>query len=175
MIFCKKLSLPVQLLCVVLGALCLGSFIPVSIIQGFYTFSLMFKEILCFMLPFIVFFIVLGGILSLKKNAPVVLVVLLGAIFLSNMSIALSIYGIMYACVPFLNQSYAIGFLQGAIIEPYFVMNLPVFHFTPEVVSVITMIYFLMDSFGTAANVMGDGALVIGVQKIVNRITHPSK
>lgn len=42
--------------------------------------------------------------------------------------------------------------------------------FTPEMVSVITTIYFLLDSFGTGANVMGDGALVIMVNKILQRL-----
>ena len=41
--------------------------------------------------------------------------------------------------------------------------------FTSEMVSVIMTIYFLLDSFGTGANVMGDGALVIIVNKILKR------
>lgn len=40
------------------------------------------------------------------------------------------------------------------------------FGFTPEMLSVITALYLLQDGFGTAANVMGDGALVI----VLNRI-----
>jgi Na+/H+-dicarboxylate symporter len=42
--------------------------------------------------------------------------------------------------------------------------------FTPEMVSIVMTIYFLLDSFGTGANVMGDGALVIIVNKIFKRI-----
>ncbi len=41
------------------------------------------------------------------------------------------------------------------------------FGFTPEMLSVMTALYFLQDGFGTAANVMGDGALVI----VLNRIS----
>jgi len=41
------------------------------------------------------------------------------------------------------------------------------FGFTPEMLSVMTALYFLQDGFGTAANVMGDGALVI----LLNRIS----
>jgi Na+/H+-dicarboxylate symporter len=44
------------------------------------------------------------------------------------------------------------------------------FSFTPEMISVVTTIYFLMDSFGTAANVMGDGALAKGVNNGVQKI-----
>ena len=45
--------------------------------------------------------------------------------------------------------------------------------FTSDMISVITALYLLLDSFGTAANVMGDGALVILVNKVLKylRIT----
>lgn len=42
--------------------------------------------------------------------------------------------------------------------------------FTPEMVSIITTLYFLLDAFGTAANVMGDGALVIIVDKVLKKL-----
>jgi Na+/H+-dicarboxylate symporter len=44
-----------------------------------------------------------------------------------------------------------------------------IFHFNPAMVSIITTLYFLLDSFGTAANVMGDGALVMVVHRMVRR------
>lgn len=45
--------------------------------------------------------------------------------------------------------------------------------FTPEMISLITALYVLQDAFGTAANVMGDGALMIMLNKIVGkRTTH---
>jgi len=40
------------------------------------------------------------------------------------------------------------------------------FGFTPEMLSVMTALYLLQDGFGTAANVMGDGALVIAFNRI---------
>ena len=42
--------------------------------------------------------------------------------------------------------------------------------FTPEMVGVITTLYLLQDSLGTAGNVMGDGALVIIVNKILKKL-----
>lgn len=42
--------------------------------------------------------------------------------------------------------------------------------FTPDMVSIITALYLLLDSFGTAANVMGDGALVIIVQRVLKKL-----
>lgn len=41
------------------------------------------------------------------------------------------------------------------------------FGFTPEMLSVMTALYLLQDGFGTAANVMGDGALVL----LLNRLS----
>ena len=42
--------------------------------------------------------------------------------------------------------------------------------FTPAMVSAITALYLLQDSLGTAANVMGDGALTILVHKILRKV-----
>ena len=40
--------------------------------------------------------------------------------------------------------------------------------FTPEMISVLTTIYILQDSFGTAANVMGNGAFALLIQRIIS-------
>ena len=37
-------------------------------------------------------------------------------------------------------------------------------------VSIITTLYFLQDGLGTAGNVMGDGALMIIINKILKRL-----
>jgi Na+/H+-dicarboxylate symporter len=42
--------------------------------------------------------------------------------------------------------------------------------FSAEMIGVITALFLLMDSFGTAANVMGDGALVIMVDKLLKKL-----
>jgi Na+/H+-dicarboxylate symporter len=41
--------------------------------------------------------------------------------------------------------------------------------FTPEMQSIIITIYMLMDSFGTASNVMGDGALVMILNNVLKK------
>lgn len=41
--------------------------------------------------------------------------------------------------------------------------------FTPEMVSIMTTIYILQDSFGTAANVMGNGAFALIIQRLFYR------
>jgi Na+/H+-dicarboxylate symporter len=42
--------------------------------------------------------------------------------------------------------------------------------FTPEMITVLTTIYILQDSFGTAANVMGNGAFALIIQRIYQRL-----
>ena len=71
MIF-KRLSLPVQLLLVIAGVMLFGDFLPLWMARGFYTGSLIFKEFLSFILPFIIFLFVITGILSIKRNRPLV-------------------------------------------------------------------------------------------------------
>lgn len=41
--------------------------------------------------------------------------------------------------------------------------------FSPEMITVLTTIYILQDSFGTAANVMGNGAFALILQRLTNR------
>jgi len=42
--------------------------------------------------------------------------------------------------------------------------------FTPEMISILTTIYVLQDPFGTAANVMGNGAFALVTQRIINSL-----
>lgn len=58
-------KMPVILVLVVCAALALGDFIPVGLQQGFYTFSLVIKEILVFLLPFIIFSLLFGSVVNL--------------------------------------------------------------------------------------------------------------
>lgn len=41
--------------------------------------------------------------------------------------------------------------------------------FSPEMISILTTLYILQDSFGTAANVMGNGAFALIIQKLFTR------
>lgn len=122
----KKLSLPVQL-CLVIGVVFVfGGIMPLGLMRLFYTFSAVFKEILCFMLPFIIFSFVVNGILLLKKNAPLVLVVMIGAIFASNFCVALSVYGIIKCMEPFLGSNGQVHELvSNGSLEPFFSLQLP--------------------------------------------------
>lgn len=88
----KILSLPVQLLLVLAGAVCLGSFLPLPLSRGIYTASFLIKELLEFALPFVVFFFISSGIMAFKKNSLAMVGLLLGIVFASNYLTALYTY-----------------------------------------------------------------------------------
>lgn len=69
---------------------------------------------------------------------------------------------VMYLCLNMLAVS---GVPGGGIIVMLPLLQ-SLFGFTPEMLSVMMALYVLQDGFGTAANVMGDGALVIILEKI---------
>ena len=95
-----QFSLPLQLIVVIIGVLLLGNLIPMPAVQVCYTFSVLFKELLGLILPFMVFFFVMAGILAFQRNAPLVLAILLGTIFCSNAIVALVSYGTMFIFSP---------------------------------------------------------------------------
>ncbi len=88
-------SLPIQLLLVLITVITLGNFLPVHAIEIFYSISLSLKECLGFMLPFMVFAFITAGVLSFKKNTPVVIAVLVSCVFASNLLVPLFSY---FAC-----------------------------------------------------------------------------
>ena len=81
-----------QLLLVIATVIICGSYIPVDVIQVFYTLSIIFKECLNFMLPFMVFAFICAGILSFKQRAPLVIGIMLVLVFISNMLTPLIAY-----------------------------------------------------------------------------------
>jgi Na+/H+-dicarboxylate symporters len=96
-------SLPLQLISVIIFVLIFGTYLSVFSIEICYTFSMLFKELLGMILPFMVFFFVSAGILSFKKNAPIVLGLLLSLVFISNGLVALLSYGMMKLFAPIIS------------------------------------------------------------------------
>lgn len=96
------LSIPIQLVGIIITVLLFGGLVPMPVIQVCYTFSTIFKEMLSLVLPFMVFFFVITGILSFRKNAPIVLAVLLGTVFLSNAIVATLSYIAMFLTTRFM-------------------------------------------------------------------------
>jgi Na+/H+-dicarboxylate symporter len=98
----NRLSLPFKLFLVLICVGVFGNLMPEVAINFFYSISLVFKECLGFLLPFIVFSFITTGILSFKKNAPIVLSILLGCVLLSNSIVAFLSYFVGKTLLPLL-------------------------------------------------------------------------
>ena len=73
---------------------------------------------------------------------------------------------VVYFCLTMLAVS---GVPGGGIIVMIPILK-SIFGFNDAMVSIIATLYLLQDAFGTAANVMGDGALMIIINKILKQI-----
>lgn len=121
-----RLSLPVQLGIIIIATLLFGNYLPEVVIQFFYTISLCFKEILGFLLPIIIFTFVFVGLISLKRNAPVILALLIGFIFISNACAALLTYAVSWLVLPSLVGSLCVDSLScDKVLQPLFTFTLP--------------------------------------------------
>jgi len=122
----KKISLPSKLLIVLLAVALFGNLLSTTTIQSFYTISLTIKEILGFLLPFIVFSFITTGILSFEKNAPIVLGILLGCVITSNTCIAFLSYFIGKSLLAFLAVTINVDSLISVEkMQPFFAIQLP--------------------------------------------------
>jgi Na+/H+-dicarboxylate symporter len=124
--FRSKLNLPLQLIIVIASVFLFGSYFDESLISFFYTFSLFFKEILSFFLPFIIFSFVVIGILSFKKNVPLILAVLVASIFLSNSIVAMLAYVVGMIFVPLVAKGMSVDeFIIDRAIAPFYTFKFP--------------------------------------------------
>jgi Na+/H+-dicarboxylate symporter len=122
----KRISLPIQLLIIIAFALSAGPHLPLAAAHSLYTGSLIFKEILGFFLPAIVFSFILVGTLSFKKNAPLVIGILLTLIIISNITVSLSAYSIGRIFLPFLTDGiHADNLVAPTSIQPFYTFSLP--------------------------------------------------
>lgn len=126
--FLKCFSLPLQLIAIIGFVFAFGDHFSETLVQFFYTFSLLFKQILSLFLPLIIFSFVLTGILSFKRNAPVVLGVLVASIFLSNSIIAMLTYFVGITALPFVVEGIDVqGFAIADGVEPLYSFAFPTF------------------------------------------------
>jgi Na+/H+-dicarboxylate symporter len=121
-----RLSLPIQLVLMIIFTMIFGGFLPEIVVRFAYTISFLLKEILEFLLPFIIFSFVFIGLASFKRNAPFVLAVLLISIFISNAVVALFSYVTAMLILPSLVTSLcAVGTTCYTQIDPLFTFCLP--------------------------------------------------
>ena len=122
----KKVSLPLQLLGIIAFVLLVGAHLPLSLVTGFYTFSFLIKEILSFLLPVIVFTFITSGVLALKKNAPIILSILLACIIISNAAVAFFAYFMGSWLLPWIVPTIGnANIITPSDMQPFFKLNLP--------------------------------------------------
>lgn len=122
----NKISLPLQLLIILGTVFFFGNSFSTTTIQFFYTLSLFFKECLQFLLPFIVFSFIASGILAFKKNAPVVLAILLSCIIFSNSIVAFFSYFVGTSVFSLItDQATSLTDVQTSTIQPLYDISLP--------------------------------------------------
>jgi len=119
-----KISLPLQLLLILVGAVCFGSLVPLSLVQGAYTVSFLIKEVLEFFLPFVVFFFISSGIMAFQQKSVAMIGILLGVAFTSNYIAALYTYVCGASIVGSLSLGSSHLFHARSAIAPLFSLNL---------------------------------------------------
>ncbi len=92
MINIKKLKLPFVLIIVLLAPLLIGNYVPVNIKSFFYAISLSMKNILIFLLPFIIFSFIFSSMLRLKNGAALFIFLLIICVFISNFTAIITGY-----------------------------------------------------------------------------------
>ncbi len=143
----KNISLPKQLLVVIVCVLLFGHLVNVQIVRALYTFSFLFKDFLALFLPFIIFAFITTGILAFKKNAPIVLTVLIGSIFISNALVAMIAYLIGRFILPYVITAVrAEQVIASSALKPWYNLNLS-FPLTSEKVLLLSIAVGLFFSF----------------------------
>ena len=119
--------LPAQLIAAIVLVLTVGPWLGTTTASVFYTFSITFKECLAAVLPYMVFAFVTSGILSFRKNAPLILSILLALVMVSNTIGTLVSYVIMQFLYPVIACSAgSMGVVSlTSSIEPLFTFHIP--------------------------------------------------
>jgi Na+/H+-dicarboxylate symporter len=123
--FFRNFTLPFQLLTVIAFVLVVGPYLSSETAQILYTFSLVFKELLGAILPLIIFSFILAGILSFKKNAPIVVAILIISIIASNFIVSISSFSLGRLFLPFLTGTSYQEIANTITIEPLFQFSIP--------------------------------------------------
>lgn len=122
----KKISksLPFRLLFCILIAFLLANHLSDNIIRIFFTISSIFKEILMFILPIIIFGYIFSAITSLEKNAPILIIVILLLVTASNAISSLTSYGVAMQYLPHINIIKNTEIQLSNAITPLFSINI---------------------------------------------------
>lgn len=140
--------LPVQLVLCLVVAFLVEPYSTQTSVQVFYTISLVFKDILMFVLPVVIFSYITAALLSLEQRAPILLVSILLLISVSTAIAVFVSYGVSFTFLPSLisPSSTAVSLTSLRTIKPLFEWPLPTL-FSPEKVMLTGIAFGLFFNF----------------------------
>ena len=170
----KKLfdNLPFRLLLGIIIGVILGQVFPESVMKVVVTLQYIMGQLITFCVPLIIIGFIAPSITKLGKNASRLLGVAIVIAYVSSVCAALMSTGAGYALIPHLSIDTEVAGLKtlpGVVFE----LNIPqimsvmsalvlsVLVFDDAGTALMLAIFALQDSFGTACNVTGDGALTL--------------
>jgi Na+/H+-dicarboxylate symporter len=95
-------SLPVQLVLCLFGGLFLGDFLSTDLVRLFYTISVLLKDVLMVVLPFIIFSYLFAAVLSFEQKGLLMILAVVVLVILSNAATVLTSYGVAHLTFPLL-------------------------------------------------------------------------
>jgi Na+/H+-dicarboxylate symporter len=93
-------STPIQLVIALSLGFIFGDMLSDNVISGFYTASLVLKDILMTVLPVIIFAYISSAILSFKENAPLLILGIFICVILSNLAAVFVSFGVGHLVLP---------------------------------------------------------------------------
>lgn len=80
----KEFGLIIKLVIAIVLIMLLGDYVPEGIQRGFYTVSVILKEVLLFCMPYIIFVLIFACLSTFRKKAPLLIVMILAMVVASN-------------------------------------------------------------------------------------------
>ena len=117
-------SLPFRLLFCIIIAFLSAHHLGDNIVRIFFTISCVFKEIIMFILPIMIFGYIFSAIISLEKNAPLLILVILGLVTISNAVSSFTSYTVAVEFLPYITIIKNLDVTLSNIITPFFSINL---------------------------------------------------
>ena len=123
----KKLlkSLPFQLILCIIFAFIFGDHLSENTIRYLYTISCLLKEALMAILPIMIFSYIFAAILSLEKNAPILIITILSLVIISNALASFTAYGVGRLVLPFITMTDNLNIALLQEMTPYFSLKIP--------------------------------------------------
>lgn len=170
----KKMSLPFKLLLILIAVGLFGNLLNETTVQFFYSISVIFKQCLSFLLPFIVFSFITSGILSFKKNAPLVLGILLSCVLISNSIVAFLSYFVGKALLPLLAvQIDPTVIIATESMQPFVTLPLPCLFSSFQAMLAAIVCGISLSFYSIPVIETGINKLKYGIETIINSLFIP--